>query len=259
VVCIIVNDGRFLAMSIRKSITALSAAFILNMISSATAGGIEIPTSPFSGAYLGIGVGPGLISVFGHFEDRTATGILVQVIDSPLAKFGFVANVHLGYGHVFNRLYLGGQLFGEWWTPSVGFTSTSFSLLDTTTNVFRNKLHIRPVYGVLIRPGAQITPNSLIYLDLGTAFQNLRIKDTFDFATSGIFGTAKVHRSGQVGFRAGIGVSVAPRKHFSIGLEYFYTYYTPRVTLFFPPLFITDSHRRISTHNLILNLELLNL
>jgi opacity protein-like surface antigen len=246
-------------MSIRKLITTLSA-FVLSLTSSAMGSGITISASPFSGGYLGIGIGPGLISAFEHFEeDRNAAGKLDQILTPPLATIGFVGSLHFGYSHVFNRLYLGGQLFGEWWTPSAHLTLATRLFSSPTSgniNTFTSNLRIRSAYGVLIRPGVQIIPNSLIYLDLGVAFGNLRVKDTFDFLASGISGIIETHNSSKIGFRAGIGVSVAASKHFAVGIEYFYTYYH-HLTLYLPPVFITDSHRNISTHNFLLNLEYL--
>ena len=230
-------------MGVRKSliISAIIAAFNVSV----QAGGIETPVYPFSGAYLGVGLGPQFLfgKVASDVSTLVATGVPVFLPHTAYfdsANPGFIGNLHFGYGHAFqNRLYLGGEVFGEWSTTNARIANSllNFPFLAFYLNsIEAYKIRAQNAYGISFRPGLCPTEKSLMYLVLGYSATRLKVEG---LVTGTIQASTPVdppppqplavitnnHHKTKSGFRVGFGTAFSLAQHWIFRLEYFYTGY----------------------------------
>jgi opacity protein-like surface antigen len=265
-------------MRIRRSL--LIASFIIANIFNATAlaGGIETQSiSPFSRGYAGIGLGPSFQLVKQSLFQQITGIVLPSGLSSTQYSIRqgdvvFLGNIHLGYGHSFrNGFYVGAELFGECYSHSTGFSHNLINATGAPPTFLSTEIHkvrMNNAYGLLIRPGLQPTPESIIYLSLGAAFTQIKNMNTYSLsqlpALPIIYNvTDNRQRSSKAGFRIGLGTAIALAKHVAFRLDYFYTTYghvNPAQRAFAVAslpgdiLTITDT-AKISTHAVLFNFD----
>lgn len=156
-----------------------------------------------------------------------------------------IGSILAGYGHSWNRFYLGGEF-------EVSFANSNMTnqvdtglsqiflnqLMITSTEAASTQIRIRPTqFGVFIRPGLLLTPTSLIYARIGASESNIKVNATstatkqltvtnvpVPLITQTIFmATNKsVHRPV---FQIGTGMEQAINNKLSLRLDYLYSYY----------------------------------
>jgi opacity protein-like surface antigen len=261
---------------LKRKLLLMTSLVLVNLFKAgALAGEIEAqPRSLFSHGYLGIGLGPDLLFVketpYTQISGESIP-LVVNLYKAPLGNVGFIGNIHLGYGHSFhNCFYLGTELFGEWYTHSVQFTSLySLPPLPLFEGREIHRFAVKNAYGLLIRPGLHPTPETIIYLSLGAAFTKIKERNIF-LETEGapsLSVTDNKNHFSKAGFRVGLGTAFALAKDVVFRLDYFYTTYG-RVThsLNFIPIGIVGEVTeflsvrdvvKISTHTITFNVDYL--
>jgi len=148
---------------------------------------VNYPSSPFNRPYFGLKVG--------------------GVGDKD--NIGLGANAHIGYGHVWNRLYLGGELGYQYDTQV-----TKFTLNATTPQIKNAEIDSHHNISLDFTPGLLINLNTLIKAYIGMGLSRY----TLDLPQIG-FSERKTTYS----YRFGIGIAHAFNQHFSMNLNYIYS------------------------------------
>lgn len=200
--------------------------------------------SVFNGVYLGAQLG----FVYALFQHQSNSDLIVNTstssnsflpvpTDDTASNIGPDVGLHLGYGHVFNRFYLGAEINGDLLSASVD----SHSLPDSeyadlySTSFFTGR--ISNTYGIDLRPGFLLTPNSMLYLKGGVQRSHVSGSATTEFAQlpdkiisalpafidpSNFAGPhiTKLSGSSHVwGWQTGIGYEIRAGEHFSFRVE----------------------------------------
>jgi opacity protein-like surface antigen len=206
-------------------------------------------SADFKGPYLGAGAG-GFFPIYQTEVDTRITKILPYLSGvsgrGNLSSNNVFGNVFLGYGLVFNSLYLGPEVYLSAGRRPEGdlsvqaLDSLPTEVLSTSTNTRLNAWEA----GIDGRLGWLSTTNTLLFVRLGAAFNNMRLNSNSMVFTDGTFvpSTKELNYSASkslVGFRAGAGIEQKLSARFSVRADYVYTYYGVLVTNGFndsPPL-----------------------
>jgi outer membrane immunogenic protein len=209
----------------------------------AFAGGPEMVVSDpanYNGFYIGIG-GGGVIA-----ENNAQSTTILNAPDfqsrftlpsnwNASAKSGLGA-AFLGYGHAFQRLYLGGEVIGSIRGDTNSQRDTNYIISPRNTPLpqdFANttRIHLNNFEVALdARPGFLLTPSTLIYGKIGAAFNKIHINSFSKFQAAAIDPGSTVtlpyniSRS-DTGLRLGVGLEERITAHLSLRGEYLFTDY----------------------------------
>jgi hypothetical protein len=185
----------------------------------------------FNGIYLGAQAGT---TTVWSSHDSTSTmtvekgGSLAPSVSVPVSddasNIGATGGLHLGYGHAFKRIYLGGEFNGQ--LESVNIDSHSIpsaQLADSfSTTQFTAKLH--STYGFNLKPGVLLTPSVLFYAKIGIQRSYIDASSTTNFQS--IPGVTEQTYVGSVdgssyitGLQGGLGIEKRTAHNFSIYVE----------------------------------------
>lgn len=232
----------------------LPLTFVMAVL--ATSAYADAANSVFDGAYLGAGLGgsftrgdlkaePNSAADFDPQEGAPPNDISAALsATNTLKRNSFAGNLYAGYGHAWQPLYLGVEAFIKLanykmnYAASTTATKTagggSYTLTDNLATASEVKLN--PLeFGIDLRPGVLVTPNTLLFGRLGVAFNKLTLNSTT--TTSGEYtngaGFTK-NFSGAItntasksvpGLRLGLGLEQHLNEHLALRLDYVYTYY----------------------------------
>ncbi len=199
--------------------------------------------SPFNGVYLGGQLGF-VYTLFQHNSNAEldvvttgATNVFLPVnVDDSASNIGPDIGLHIGYGHVFKRVYLGAEINGDLLTAYVNSHSIPKNgWADAySTSFFTGR--ISNTYGIDFRPGFLLSPTSMLYLKGGVQRSHVKGTVTTEFTelpedligklppfiSSSLSGPSvnKLSASGNVwGWQTGIGYEKRAGKHFSFRVE----------------------------------------
>lgn len=190
-------------------------------------------TSPFDGVYGGLSVGGvyGYFSQSGNAELNLGSGPLATTFQAPFdthtSNIALFGGGQAGFGHVFNRVYLGMEANGDLGTVNnVNYPELTDSTSDLTANV-KNTSSIQNNYGVTFRPGFLITPTLMVYGQAGVEWAQIDFNSTATFGnipgTNQIYSISSASDSNQMGYRLGVGLEKKTTKHLSMHVEYDFT------------------------------------
>ncbi len=190
--------------------------------------------SPFDGLYAGGQLGM-VYGFFHHTSTSTVngnlfypqtpgfpTGIPLSTSDYS-SNLGADAGLHLGYGHVFNRFYLGAEINGDFQTVHAnGHSITSDpSNADTYANTTYSA-RLTNGYGVTLRPGYLITPTLMLYAKGGFQGSHFQASSTtlYNNVPGGpTIGTTASGSRQSAGWQAGFGLEKRAKNHFGFRIE----------------------------------------
>lgn len=193
------------------------------------------PITPFKGSYLGVGVG----GVFPFYNTQGQTLVTARLPylsavngSSNASSNNVFGNIFLGYGFLFNSLYLAPEVyFNAGRRPTASLAAQAVNsypneLLSTNTKAKLNAWE----EGVDARLGWLVSPNTLPFIRLGAAFNTLKLSSNTTAYTEGSITpeTKLLNYSGSksfVGFRAGAGLEQKLTSRVSVRADYIYTYY----------------------------------
>lgn len=192
----------------------------------------------FNGFY--VGAQAGMTTVWSS-HDSTSTMTVVKLgglapsfsvpVSDDASNIGASGGLHLGYGHVFKRLYLGGEINGDLQSVNIDSHSIpSAQLADSfSTTQFNAKLH--NTYGFDLKPGVLLNPSLLLYAKLGVqrSYMDASSSTTFQTipnVTEETF-VGKVDDSAHVsGAQGGLGIEKRTAHNFSLYVEDMVTGYS---------------------------------
>ena len=142
----------------------------------------------FCGPYLGAGLGAGILDGKHHLDIVTVspnTADIAAIHENKhtehLTDGSFRGIFFLGYGLQWRALFAGIEIFGQYSPFSKHKNDTqifddSFNpVLFSLSNTVSTKLKINPwQYGIAIRPGVLLSPETLLYVTVGTSVARLR-------------------------------------------------------------------------------------
>jgi opacity protein-like surface antigen len=212
------------------------------------------PSANFNGFYAGIS-GGGLttegqlsanqsITFFRptSIPQRTPTRILSVTHAADLRDDSWIGDIHLGYGHALGPVYIGADVFANWANRDLQtsyinsmneFVAPGFNDSFSVTANQNIKAYLNDVeYGVDLRPGIFLTSTTLLFGDIGAAFNsihlnsnslvtinNLRINTT---ATTPLASNVKKNITS---LRLGGGIEERIGAHWGVSADYIYTDY----------------------------------
>ena len=191
--------------------------------------------TPFNGLYIGGEVG----MVYGQFQHTSNSvhtgGNIIPPFQTPdgasaddqASDLGAAAGLHLGYGHVFNRFYLGAEANGDFQTVSVNShsinsitSSGSVSDVMLPNTTFTGRL--TNAYGLTLRPGYLLSPTVMVYLKGGVEGTHLKGSSTTFYPNAAGVSVLSTTASGSknvVGWLAGFGIEKRAANHFGFRAE----------------------------------------
>ncbi len=174
----------------------------------------EAGNAPFAdvttGIYVGVmaGLGEGRIS-------DTYTQSSGNLFGYKNHFFGSDGGIYAGYGHGFDRFYIGGEAFFRYMTES-----TQISLYkDGQTKRHEDQAHYH--YGLALRLGAYISPESLFYGKIGASGMTIRHKP--NAAADGQIGLLRRFNHNTAGTFYGVGIETQLSNHISARFEAMHT------------------------------------
>ena len=216
----------------KKSLIAIFLMISIG-ISSAYAGGVEVARHYFDGFYLGAhgGMTYGNTHIF-YITDysQTNTNERLRLNDTYADKAVGVGGLNLGYGWVVaHHYYLGLELFG-----TLGTLSNSVSYLEIPTIASQSRAYVTAEfqgrYGITFKPGYLVTPETLLYLQVGMVWSQVRANaEIANFNLSGApasgFRSSALATRTLMGLRVGFGVDRALNRNWHMWLSYLYSNY----------------------------------
>lgn len=198
-------------------------------------GPVQMDLTSFKGRYLGVGVG-GFFPFYNTTVETRITAVY-PYLSSVTGKGDFSSNnafgdIFLGYGFVFNSFYMGPEVyFSAGRRPKADLTiqavnSYPSELLSTDTIAKLNSWE----EGIDGRLGWLATPDTLLFIRLGAAFNNISLNSNTKAYTEAttvaqtklLYYTASKFLGG---FRAGAGLEQKLTPCISVRADYVYTYY----------------------------------
>jgi opacity protein-like surface antigen len=203
----------------------------------------------FNGFYTGISAGGSFTTGEEQTSvDGTFTAIAVEIpfsATNDLITNSVKGALFTGYGHVWQFFYLGAEIFADLSryqmqsSGNAGFfeVDTPSELVVTNFNSSANTTaQLNNIeYGIDLRPGILLTPDTLFYGRIGTAFNELSFDSDasttimffapfFDPETLNLALPLSASKN-RAALRLGAGIEQFISQHFSIRADYIYTYY----------------------------------
>ena len=208
------------------------------------------PSANFNGFYAGIDGGglstQGQLSAnqsVRFFRPNPATNIPTRILSiahsASLRDDSLIGDIHLGYGHALGPVYIGADIFGNLanrnlQTSYINSMSEIGQSGDFSTNVNQNiKAHLNNAeYGVDLRPGVFLSSSTLLFGDVGAAFNSIELNSnsafTINNSITGNVTTTSLPsnvKKSVTGLRLGGGVEERIGAHWGISANYIYTDY----------------------------------
>lgn len=142
-----------------------------------------------------------------------------------LSATGWVGGAFAGYGHYFDRFYLGGEAWYFGANPS-GNESETVTRPTTATMISNSsKISVDHEYGVAVLPGFRVNDASLFYARLGYQWAKFNGTET---ASVGTATTSASNSTTRGGFAFGVGSELAifPVEGLNLRTDYIHTWYT---------------------------------
>jgi len=192
-------------------------------------------TTNFKGQYLGLGVG-GFFPFYNTQVDTLVTARFPYLAEvngkGDFSSNNVFGDVFLGYGFVYNSFYVAPEVyFSAGSNPKANLTIEALGtlpseLLSTYTTTKLNSWE----GGIDGRLGWLATPDSLLFIRLGAAFNNISLNSNTTTYTEGtaVPETKLLNYTASkslVGFRAGAGLEQKLTPRISVRADYVYTYY----------------------------------
>ncbi len=196
--------------------------------------------SSFNGFYAGLGVGGATTHHLNAIDtNATADGssrLRIEKITN-LSTDSLVANLFLGFGHVWNRFYFGGEASAELMNTN---SRNVIRLADDGTSIQhfirqKDKVSMGEIgFNVDILPGILLTPQTLVYARVGIAPRRLKYTSeaSTDVSSVGTAYNSSINRSRDrnvVGLRLGFGIMQKLTDRWAIRMDYVYTRYSSSV------------------------------
>ncbi len=209
-------------------VVVFSASFSVMAVSTNHAGN----SSLFSGAY--VGASAGVLQNRSSIQ-RSSAGNGFEIVnkitpDSSSYSNNFLANLFLGYGMLWKRFYLAGELSTDI-SKHEQVTNRNRSVDDNEGDYTSNQASVEMStfgFNADILPGLLLSPHTLLYGRIGVALNQITLK-----AVSAAVGLAPAVRPNlsstkketKIGLRLGFGLERWISKHIFMRLDYIYTFF----------------------------------
>jgi opacity protein-like surface antigen len=218
----------------------------------------------FNGPYIGIGAGiVGSRADVESFASDYTTNITITPVlretyvhisgeeyhNFDMGKYGFDGNIFVGYGRTLNTsYYLGGELFGHYFSPTLKKLSHSMKVSDVFPDVYpevpvlvvinsdmSTKVKNSYSFGGDIRAGYLVFPRTMVYVLFGLDYAQFNVKSEFAYNTIWATFPPIESFSGDIdndfnkwklGYMPGIGIETGLTDHISLRAQYEYTFYS---------------------------------
>lgn len=208
------------------------------------------PALPFNGYYVGGGLG----TSFAHADETVASTIDLSFdsmtfnstspfnLRTGMSQAALIGSLFGGYGHTWNKIYLGGELavsnsdYKMTNSSSSGISRTVQSLVTISGGEkVATQASISPTQVSLsLRPGVLLTPSSLLYGRLGVTFASVDLYH--QTVTTKVFSQPEItlivpmslqanKKIRRAVFQVGTGLEQAINEQWTIRLDYLYTNY----------------------------------
>ena len=226
-----------------KQLFIFSALFFTAL--NAVAGGPELAESfspvSFEGFYVGAGIG----ATQSGFKTNSETTIFEQenikvrkrIFDELLYRYNgnrsnVMGKLFAGYGKVLDsKFYLGGEIYGSLskYRSNANASHTTFTSPEITlSNNTQTRLNDGE-FGIDLRPGFQLTQNTLAYGTLGAAFNRIKLNSNSLFIINNnapqFANLDYTKNKFKVGFRVGGGLEQMLDNQWAIRADYVFTNY----------------------------------
>ena len=168
-----------------------------------------------TGFYIGAAGGYG--STVGKYTQQGTFAVPGAGVNGSMDIGGNAANLgaFLGYGWVQNCVYFGGEF---------GYTFENTKINDTLGQaVGRHALALKRsgYFNVALRGGYLFTPNTMLYIRLGTNWGKWKLDDSLNAFNQANPGSGSKNR---MSFAPGVGLETAVHKNVYVRVEYTYEY-----------------------------------
>ncbi len=217
-----------------KGLANLAILSFLFLTTSVFASGVYMPpTKPyFDGFYGGIGMG----AVAALSDVKTSSELWLMSTpplalsqgsrDLDLGKGGFNANIFVGYGKTLKRsYYLGGELFGNYFTPKATGSYTEKTIYGTEHKTY-DSVENRYSFGGDLRAGYLVSPRTMLYILFGLDYAKFKVNsETNTLLDPNTFAINNNFSKWKLGYMPGVGIETGLTDHLSIRAQGTYTYF----------------------------------
>lgn len=172
----------------------------------------------FTGAYAGIGLGANALNT-GYRQTKYDNSVAITVNDGEMLFNGAIFG---GYGKLFERFYLGGEM-----VFSLSEGNAQISVRSTNNGIATvDNAKIQSLYSFspLVRAGFLMTPSTLAYIKLGAVSTQFKSSAPKALTAAPVF----TYKKYLWGFSTGAGLEVMATKEISIRADWTWNIYSKK-------------------------------
>ena len=177
-----------------------------------------------------------------QFSDLSFTSSEPYSLYASMVRSSATGAIFAGYGHTWNKFYLGGEiaLSNAYYNMASSSTTGLSRTIDnaitvTSAKQINTQVNVSPTqFGLFLRPGVMLSPTSLLYGRIGTSFATItystNVTDTKILAETPtiisfplmIPANKRTHRAA---LQLGTGLEQALNNQLTMRLDYLFSYY----------------------------------